>query len=61
MVNTFHMFFLFVFLVFWDNLGLEAAKLSSFFTYNNTSSKTLSTECTFASLTRLKKRLSRIC
>jgi hypothetical protein len=30
-------------------------------TYNNMGSKTLSTECTFASLTRQKKRLSRIC
>jgi hypothetical protein len=43
--------YLFFFLLLWDDLGLEAAKLSYFITYNNMGSKTLSTECTFASLT----------
>jgi hypothetical protein len=39
----------------------KTAKFCCFFTYNNMGSKTLSTKCTFASLTRENKRLSRIC
>jgi hypothetical protein len=39
----------------------KTAKVFYFLTYNNMGLKTLSTECTFASLTRQKKRLSRIC
>jgi hypothetical protein len=43
------------------HLRAETAKLRCFITYNNMGSKTLSTECTFTSLTRQRKRLSRIC
>jgi hypothetical protein len=49
-----------IWLLLWCHLRLEIAKLRCFITYNNMSSKTLSTECTFASLTRQRKRLSRI-
>jgi hypothetical protein len=45
---------------FGHHLRSKTAKVSCFLTYNNMGSKTLSTECTFASLTRQKKRLSRI-
>jgi hypothetical protein len=38
------------------HLWTEAAKLWCFLTYSNTGSKTLSMECTFASLTRQKKK-----
>jgi hypothetical protein len=47
-------------LLLWHHLRAETAKLRYFITYNNMGSKTLSTECTFASLTRQRKRLSRI-
>jgi hypothetical protein len=46
---------------FGHHLRTKTAKVCSFLTYNNMGSKTLNTECTFASLTRQKKRLSRIC
>jgi hypothetical protein len=46
---------------FWHHLRAKAAKVCCFLTYNNMGSKTLSTKCTFASLTRQNKRLSRIC
>jgi hypothetical protein len=42
------------------HLRAKISKVCYFLTYNNMGSKTLSTECTFASLTRQKKRLSRI-
>jgi hypothetical protein len=45
-----------ILLLLWHHLRAETAKLGCFITYNNMSSKTLSTECTFASLTRLKKK-----
>jgi hypothetical protein len=48
--------YLFFFLLLWDDLGTEAAKLDCFITYNNMGSKTLSMECTFASLIRLKEK-----
>jgi hypothetical protein len=47
--------------LFGHHLRAKTTKVSCFLTYNNMGSKTLSTECTFASLTRQKKRLSRIC
>jgi hypothetical protein len=43
------------------HLSAKIAKLCCFLTYNNMGSKTLSMKCTFASLTRQNKRLSRIC
>jgi hypothetical protein len=43
------------------HLGTKKAKVLCFLTYNNMGSKTLSTKCTFSSLTRQKNRLSRIC
>jgi hypothetical protein len=45
----------------WHHLRAKATKVCCFLTYNNMGSKTLSTKCTFASLTRQIKRLSRIC
>jgi hypothetical protein len=45
----------------WHHLRAEATQVYCFLTYNNMGSKTLSTKCTFASLTRQNKRLSRIC
>jgi hypothetical protein len=45
----------------WHHLRAKATKVCSFLTYNNMGLKTLSTKCTFASLTRQNKRLSRIC
>jgi hypothetical protein len=60
-VDTFDKFYLLFILLLRGDLGIEAAKLCSLFTYNNMGSKTMSTECTFACLTWLKKRLSRIC
>jgi hypothetical protein len=35
-----------------NHLGTETPELSSFITYNNMGLKTLSTDCTFASLTK---------
>jgi hypothetical protein len=46
---------------FGHHLRAKTAKVCCFLTYNNMDSKTLSMECTFASLTHPKKRLSRIC
>jgi hypothetical protein len=43
------------------HLSAKTAEVYCFITYNNMGSKTLSTKCTFASLTRQNKRLSRIC
>jgi hypothetical protein len=43
------------------HLRAKTAKVCFFLTYNSMGSKTLSTECTFASLTHRNKRLSRIC
>jgi hypothetical protein len=48
-------------LVLGHHLSAKTAKVCCFLTYNNMGSKTLSTECTFASLTHQNKRLSRIC
>jgi hypothetical protein len=45
----------------WHHLRAKATKVCFFLTYNNMGLKTLSTKCTFASLTRQNKRLSRIC
>jgi hypothetical protein len=45
----------------WHHLRTKATKVCCFLTYNNMGSKTLSTKCTFASLTHQNKRLSRIC
>jgi hypothetical protein len=45
----------------WHHLRAKATKVCCFLTYNNMGSKTLSTKCTFASLTRQNRRLSRIC
>jgi hypothetical protein len=45
-----------IWLLFWYHLWTEIAKLRCFLTYNNMGSKTLSTECTFASLTRWRKK-----
>jgi hypothetical protein len=47
---------LLIFLLLWHHLAAETAELSYFITYNNMGSKTLSTECTFASLTRQRKK-----
>jgi hypothetical protein len=47
---------LLIFLLLWHHLRAETAKLGCFITYNNMGSKTLSTECTFASLTRQRKK-----
>jgi hypothetical protein len=44
------------FLLLWHHLAAETAELSCFITYNNMGSKTLSMECTFASLTRQRKK-----
>jgi hypothetical protein len=44
------------FLLLWHHLAAETAELSCFITYNNMGSETLSTECTFASLTRQRKK-----
>jgi hypothetical protein len=45
----------------WHHLRAKATKVWCFLTYNNMGSKTMSMKCTFASLTRQNKRLSRIC
>jgi hypothetical protein len=45
----------------WAPPSAKIAKVCCFLTYNNMGSKTLSMKCTFASLTRQIKRLSRIC
>jgi hypothetical protein len=42
--------------LFGNHLGTEIAELNRFITYNNMGLKTLSTKCTFASLTRQKKK-----
>jgi hypothetical protein len=44
-----------IFLLLRHHLRTETAELRRFITYNNMGSKTLSTECTFASLTRQRK------
>jgi hypothetical protein len=44
------------FLLLGNHFGIETTELRRFITYNNMGSKTLSTECTFASLTRQRKR-----
>jgi hypothetical protein len=49
------------FLLLGHHLRIETTELRRFITYNNMCSKTLSTECTFASLPVKGKRLSRIC
>jgi hypothetical protein len=38
------------------HIGIEIVELHRFITYNNMGSKTLSTECTFSSLTRQRKK-----
>jgi hypothetical protein len=43
------------------HLRAKATKVCRFLPYNNMGLKTLSTKCTFASLTHQNKRLSRIC
>jgi hypothetical protein len=45
----------------WHHLRAKVTKVWCFLTYNNMGSKTMSMKCTFASLTRQNKRLSRIC
>jgi hypothetical protein len=47
--------------IFGHHLRAKTAKVCCFLTYNNMGSKTLSTKCTFASLTCQNKRLPRIC
>jgi hypothetical protein len=54
--NTFPRWVLVFFLLLWNHLGTETIELSSFITYNNMGLKTLSTECTFASITRPRKK-----
>jgi hypothetical protein len=44
----------------WHHLRAKATKVRCFLTYNNMGSKTMSTKCTFASLNRQNKRLSRM-
>jgi hypothetical protein len=44
------------FLLLGHHLGTETTELSCLITYNNMCLKTLSTECTFASLTRQRKK-----
>jgi hypothetical protein len=44
------------FLLLGHHLVVETIELRCFITYNNMGSKTLSTECTFASLTRQRKK-----
>jgi hypothetical protein len=44
-----------IFLLLRHHLRTETTELRRFITYNNMGSKTLSTECTFASLTRQRK------
>jgi hypothetical protein len=44
------------FLLLRHHLRTETAELRHFITYNNMGSKTLSTECTFASLTHQRKK-----
>jgi hypothetical protein len=44
------------FLLLWHHLRTETAELRCFITYNNMGSKTLSMECTFASLTHQMKK-----
>jgi hypothetical protein len=46
---------------FRHHLRAKTAEVCYVLTYNKMGLKTLSMECTFASLTRQKKRLSRIC
>jgi hypothetical protein len=43
------------------HLSAKTTKFCCFLTYNNMGSKSLSTKCTFTSLTRQNKKLSRIC
>jgi hypothetical protein len=45
-----------VILLFGNHLGTKTAKLSRFIIYNNMGLKTLSMECTFASLTRQRTK-----
>jgi hypothetical protein len=47
-------------LILGHHLSAKTAEVCYFITYNNMGSKTLSTKCTFASLTYQNKRLSRI-
>jgi hypothetical protein len=44
------------FFLLWNHLGIETTELNSFITYNNMGLKTLSTECTFTSLTHQRKK-----
>jgi hypothetical protein len=48
--------FLVFFLLLGRHLGTETTELRCFITYNNMGLKTLSTECTFASLTCQRKK-----
>jgi hypothetical protein len=54
--NTLPQISLVFFLLLWHYLRTEREELRHFITYNNMGSKTLSTECTFASLTRQRKK-----
>jgi hypothetical protein len=47
---------LLIFLLLWHLLAAETAELGCFITCNNMGSETLSTECTFASLTRQREK-----
>jgi hypothetical protein len=44
------------FVLLWHHLRTETAELRHFIAYNNMSSKTLSTKCTFTSLTHQRKK-----
>jgi hypothetical protein len=50
------MYFLVLLLLLGNHLGTKIVELNSFITYNNMGLKTLSTKCTFASLTRQRKK-----
>jgi hypothetical protein len=54
--NTLPQISLVFFLLLWHHLRTETAELRCFITYNNMGSKTLSMECTFANLTRQRKK-----
>jgi hypothetical protein len=59
--NTLPQTSLVIFLLLGHHLRAETAELDCFIIYDNMGLKTLSMECTFASLTHQRKRLSRIC
>jgi hypothetical protein len=54
--NTLPQTNLVIFLLLWHHPRAETTKLGCFITYNNMGLKTLSIKCTFASLTRQRKK-----